>query len=371
MSIEIFKNYIDDDDISGLTTFKYARQHKKSLLKIIDTDVYSLILTCIYEHDLSKFIKSNYEWRYIQKINVSFVNFVNRGIKMTKKNLEPERMHGLTFTPAYFGILTHFLHDYDVHEIPESFVKHYESLSDKQYFIYIAKYFSNTVEDIMDDLWKDKFNSDINLKPVHLFLLFLEKYDSNIDTQCYSSTTWGKDDIYHSIRDFFYDDVNVTENNIVELSLDYLRQHKKKSSQVEDEAKERFLINVVDFFEWMRLDDQIEFWDIVISIESIRHDVLRLIEYVLFHTTSEVFIDYAFEKYDQLQSEHGVMRITFTDICLTPCTKYFFQKVATLYPHVKDSIIIRLIHHNNDMLSTVFPGLTDQDIIFALKNKFL
>jgi len=255
----------------------------------------------------------------------------------------------------------------EIFEIPESFFKQYESLKHPSYFYEISSLIDCSICDCVEDLWKPKIilNDEFKLNSIRLMISFLNKYDLDINKD---DIIFSKQEIYKRINNYF--DEDITEDNIIKHSLNYLSKNKNKGEFVADAKKENLLTNMADYFEWMIFDDQIEFWNIITSTESNNHCSLRVIERVLSHTSSIVFIDYAFDKYDKLYSEKEIIRITFKDIGLIPCTEFFFQRVVQLYPRLKDGIIILLIICNSFMLLVVFPNLTNQEIISALKNKF-
>jgi len=346
--LEVFKKFIDDDSVYvGNNIIYHVQKNKQILLEVIENDIYGLIFRTIIDNNLTEYTKSTFSWKYIQHIRRLFM----LKMELTEDDLEIDRMTGVTSDLMYFYLLRNFLKNHDVIKIPKSFIEHFECLINKEYLINIAKL----------------IYGDNSEKVIQLMILFLEKYDANIHSENIIRNINIKEDNYLGICEFInyeldnsdQDESILSEDNFVELSLEYLR-HNKLSKE-----KKVYLFKILsNYFEWMKLDEQMEFWNILSTFES---DNASIIEKILFATKSQEFNDYVFNNYVKLKTEDDTYDLI---LAKKPLSVVFLKKVVDVYPELKDSIIIHIIINTTyiSLLSLVFPDLTNQEIVFALKN---
>jgi len=381
MSLTKFKQLIDEDaDI--LTMNEYIRDNYNTLLELQydpdrhqdtslrdDTDPYTPILRCFFMRSLTHFTKTEFPWKMVQNyyLNLHFGN----DDRLTKQDLEEERMVDVHNGDFYFDILKLFLVNHEINDIPESFIKHFENI-DHCYILYLGNYIRTELFEHLSDLRQTIFPHKIASKRIELLILFLERFD-NINTNTHIEPVNTKRSLFVALKNYFFDiekqffmvnDVIITENNVIDfcfakLKDDYLNKNGKTY---------HLTVRMADYFEFMQLDQQMEFWNILMEENKVVNDT---IDSIFKHTTSDAFLNFAFDNYEPLKTEDGIYNIIMTGLELNNTTLNFYHMVLRRYPSIRSNLIIYLVIVDNYVCKRLFPDLTNQEIISIFREKFL
>jgi hypothetical protein len=348
--IRLINNNSDYD-----TIYTYVRKIPIKLSKYLDQDdPYSSILNAFFSNTLSDFSKINLPWKLIQNYNFRETD------KLTVSDLEDARILGLVNHSMYFSILYTFLKNHDIDDIPESFIKHYDLLDNR-----------NFIDDICRFIKRDKLEDGSQLKYINLLIFFLERFDITISNESHENYK-EKLDIYYILERYFelndddnpeymYHEEIITEDNIIGF---YLISIKNRDLRFENHEVYYFMTELSNYFEYMKMDEQIEYWNILIEY----YNDNDMIEILCTSTESDVFINYVFDNYDKLKSENGVYEI----ISNGKLYQYaFYQNLLSRYPQTRNTLIINLMIVSFDFCMLNFPDLTNQELHQILKNKFL
>jgi len=378
MSLAKFKQLIDqliDEDANIITIKLYIQDNKDALIELLDgTDPYIPILRCFLKTSLTDFIKTQFPWKIIQKCYFGF----DIDALLTKQDLEVERMVGVNNSQFYFNILEIFLIDHKVNEIPESFIKHYENIN-QCYMIHFADYINIVFFDHLSNLHQTIFPEKIVSQRIELLILFLERFNMK-NTNIYDVQFNTKEDLLRALIDNFYDSdhydetgeviytvdgVIVTENNVIDFCLAKLKNDDENDFLDEYDGTYDFTDVLADYFEYMRLDQQMDFWNIFIEEDK------DTIESIFYETGSDTFLNFAFDNYEPLKTEDGVYNIILTYHKLEDSTLNFYHMALQRYPSIRSNLIIYLVIVDNYVCKRLFPDLTNQEIISIFRAKFL
>jgi len=383
MSLAKFKQLIDEN-ANIITIDQYIKCNKDALIKLLDdsdrhqntsfhddTDPYVSILSCFFKTSLTDFIKTQLPWKMIQKYYFQFdINDL-----LTKQDLEVERMIDVNNSQLYFNILKIFLIDHKVNEIPESFLKHYENIN-MCYILNLpmhtnSRYFFDHLANPHQTVFLDKYI----VKQIELLILFLERFDIE-PRSAYVETFHTKEELFETLKGNFYNSqlydetreeiyevngVTVTENNVVDFCFAKLRND---LLDVNDRMN-NFIIILADYFEYMQLDQQMEFWNILIEEDKCT------IEVTFNQTTSDTFLNFSFDNYEPLKTEAGVYDIIFRGYELEDNTLNFYRIILQRYPSIRPNLIMYLIIVDNYVCNGLFPDLSNQEIVSVFRAKFL
>jgi hypothetical protein len=334
MSLQGFIQLIDDNIEFDLVQ-NYVYKYKEKLLKCLDDNhPYTTILKYFFTKNLSDFIKSNLPWKLIQNFYFNF----RKTDTLTIQDLENDRMTDVINDSMYFSILNTFLKDHEIVEIPESFIKHYELFTQCFFIDGICRFIKS-----------DRLIDDSLLKYINLLILFLDRFDINCIKHFYQIKK-DKLHIYYNLETYFelnnnsdtaymYHNEIVTQDNIIGFCLNSI---KNRDLQFGHDRIINFMNNLTNYFEYMHMDEQIEFWNILIDIKKY-YSVNDIIEFLFTSTESDIFMDYAFNNYEKLKSEHDVYEIISDGKIYQPL---FYKNVLTLYPQTRNTLIINLMFMN-------------------------
>jgi len=275
----------------------------------------------------------------------------------------------------YFNILEVFLINHEVSEISQSFIKHYENIEDS-YILHLGNYINTEVFDYLSDLRQTVFPHKMVTKRIEVLILFLERFDINRKSPSEELFNT-KEGLLEALMDNFYNNdhldetreaiysvngVTITENNVVDFCF------AKIKNDFQNENQHNFIVILADYFEYMRLDQQMEFWNILID-DTIEID--NTIESIFDQTTSDAFLNFAFDNYEPLKTENGVYDVILTGHKSEYNVLNFYHLVLQRYPSIRSNLIIYLIIIGNHIYETLFPDLTNQEIISIFRAKFL
>jgi len=336
-----------------------------------DNDLYGIILKTLFHDDMKIFVASGYPWREL--FNLKMYRFSWNDVKLCAEDLSDSRMDGCNNFDMYINILMTFLNDHECHDIPESFFDHNINYS----YLINSLLLLGTIER-SNILFKNVVNKKIITDPKYIEVLcrYFEKYHEN---HCYRLTEeLDQDIVYHAFMDishyrfdvigdilneyYSYKSLRPDKNNFIEIFFDMV---KNDTSEKNDTSKIYLDYHYVsNYFQWMTLDEQITFWNIVKDCNEKNNSVVD----VMMYSHSELFITYAFDHLPEcleiITRQIDVKRFSIT----IQFWKIFVQK----YPHLKDKIYIYLLlMTDDDSHFDVFQDSSPQDLIKMIRDNLL
>jgi len=365
---------------------QYLETHMKILSPYQHSnDLYGMILKSLITKDCHEYIKTKYPWKYVSQI-ISQMN----SIEITSDDLGIDRMEGLVDIFAYFNLVINFLETHDIHEIPESCIVYYERFDTS---------FLNVLP--------SKIVSNFNVNSIKLFSLFLTRYNRDLKNFTFSNQhhlNTEKNILFDAIRqpfEMYFDDVqhnddkktyknNIVDNdNIIEIFFDIYKSRdigaSRRRTYISLVGILNLLMNIYDkkdishnitsqeginleiifhrlqmianYFEYMRIDQQIMFWNILMNDHRVFIGLLAK------YSSSDVFITYAFEEFADLHDKSKLSKIIFQSNGQSNIIyhKPFFNLILKKFPEMKDDIIIHYVFNNLSFCFYLFPELYEGD----------
>jgi len=342
-----------------------------------DNDLYGMIIKSLITKDCHEYIKTRYPWKYVSQFIAQMYC-----IEITKDDLDSERMEDLVDIYAYFNLVVEFLESHEIHEIPESFLVFYKQ---------IDMYFFNSLASVI----KSKFT----VNSIKLFSLFLTQYNHNFKN-------FMKQDRYNPNKKMLFDTLKqvlgmhfdtkksykntvINDDNIIDLFFDIYKSHDisshhqrayvvmyeilnllidiydKKELSYNITSRQNMNLEIIfyklqtvaNYFEFMRIDQQIIFWNILIN------DYREFIGLLVKYSFSDIFITYAFNEFPDLHDKSILSKIIFqsNDRSNMIYNITFFNFVLKKFPEMKDDIIIHYVFNNLSFCFHLFPELYDGD----------
>jgi len=353
----------------------YVMINRHDLMNVTCSDIYSIIVTCIFKRDLFDFAKTNFAWHYVEMFY-----YEPNSYQVQKKDLEIERIDGLSSDMFYYKLLISFVQVNDVIDIPESFINYETTIKNKKSYVYHLRFEINKQFNVSDykKFRNDKYDSQNNMisKLCQVLILYLSIYDILV-IDLNKSYDVNKKHYFYSILDSLsrflngmelndMENKNINESNIIEIYFDICHNVLDRFQSQEMLKYRNLNYNIAEYFEYMRLDEQVIFWNILLEIENKRPN---FIFEILKASKSTVFIEYVIDNYEKLNTEDKIYDFMLDDI-VTTCP-FLFQKILQKYPLMRNNVIIYLFFVNIHLCFIVFPDLTNQELITLIKNKFL
>jgi len=368
MSFEEFKSLVDNNT-NNRRIFKHVNANRNTLKNIDENDHYAggssliasvrgdycMLLKCYLTWKLSFFLKSGFAWRYVIDYHYSF-NIDENDI-LTKEDLSLDKIEGLDSDQTYFWVLKMFLMNNEISDIPEVFLDHKDMFLG-HYITYITQWVYFSLDNVPNFRNGKTTVNDNIIKHFQVLIMFLERYDFDREkfilkhSDIQQKTLYDQLDMYLQMRNLIINQENI---------IDYCFNVTKDRPTFNNKPYNNFIINLSDYFEYMKLNEQITFWDLLYDI--------NLIDYALLHTSSNVLINFAFDKIDKLKTEDGIYDFLFNDVDLDHMALSFCQITLARYPNIKQSMILYTFITKNTLCFTLFPDLTNQEIIDLIKEK--
>jgi len=399
MSLKGFKQRLANETVQDIST--YVQQHHPKLLTFVNSDDRCgrqqsgwilqhdpciPILKCYLSHDLTSLIGTPIPWKTVQNCHFNF----SHPSRLSQEDLSEERMINVCNGLFYFNLLQTFLRNHEIEEIPKSFIDHYKFINDSFYLPVIGRIIRGNFPSRSMHL---RHNSKVkmNNKWINLMILFLEHYEIpdfsySLKMICQKRATyiyltelfddnviddsddeWDGDYVIKNPDECYYHEELITEENIVQFCFDKLQ------NDCMTEITINLTHHLANYFEYMRLDQQMDFWNMILEIDGKRNS--HLLSVVFNSCLSDVFHKFAFEHYDKLKTEQGVYEYIVNGRIDSDETGmvYFCQNALQRFPSMRSNILIYLTIYVNDfdICYKIFPEITNQELIYVLREKFM
>jgi len=357
--MDLFRQYIDKKN-NYVVIHAHLRQNRVQIIKELSDDVYSVIVRCLYQKDLQKFIELDFPWMYLQNISIDYsdVKWKASNYVLHKKDLEINRLEGMTSPDIYFKLLEMFLKSNNVQDLPESFVNYFKNL-DCNYLINLRFLFSDHTQ-----------SPAMKTKLMHVLIIFVERYDmrlNDIDIE-YSRPQDNQEYYFYQIIESinthlvsennkkYYSHQLVTPDNIMDIFFSIY-------PLIPIEWCDDTIFIVLGYFRWMKMDEQINFWNLFVMLESKSQDnIIRDVE-------SDEFMKYLFDHSDRIDTEEKIRHLVFNETPILAGSPFLYPYIIQKYPNMRNDIMVYLLTTDIGDFIETFPGITNQEVVFALREK--
>jgi hypothetical protein len=389
-----FKDVVDNFT-NAYDIFEHVRCHNDEKYDEIiacknSDDIYGAILKVIIDNDFTKFHENKYPWKYVAcrwhrstlfELNLDADDLSENRMKDLDSDYEIE---------FYFTLGVTFLKNNKIENLPMYYVDFF-----KNYRLRLNRLLSLIESEIVrvdydfdlpSELMKPKCEGNFNLEIIKMLILFIQTYSYLLQNKSISNNGYPgvyqdhpkKEHLIEMITNLFFDSLTMNEiDDSDEKPIYYYNGTKLDSDNAMsvffDLENFEFIFyhehnsytDLSDFFELMRLDEQVIFWNILVK--------RQLIESTVIESQSEVFIDHFFENLKLGNKEKLDDELFFNDNNFENVSGYFLQKYISIYPDMKDVLILHLMFKDFDNCMHLFPELSENPHVMVdiLIRKFL
>jgi len=367
MSLEEFEKIYSNRDSRCNIIIQYIKKNETVLRNINDNSVYGVILRTYLHTNMKYFVDSKYEWTYIEYRY--FEDYCWKDVILQPSDLSDERMTGMTNDFFYVTLLKMFLIYHEIEEIPQSFIDRVDRRNNDCYVL-SDLCFAITGENT--SFFKTVINKTFkNKKLIQMMSHYLPFYDEELrnDTVPYSIN---KNKIFMTLVRIFESYLNteddedddlylykskiVTEDNIIEIIFDIIKNEKYHGN----------IIALSNYFEYMKLDEQMMFWNMINTEDTYvlcdminTEDTYGLCDVVL-SSDSEIFIEYAFDNYSEFNNQNNICNI----ICSNGHHSDIFVKIfIKKFPDISNTIFMYELLLDPTLCYRMFPNLSLEEMI--------
>jgi len=374
MSLEEFTTCYQTKN--GREIYQFIEKNRENLLEIDSDDLYGVILKSNLHENVKYFAESKYPWKELAWKH-------NRlrwdDVQLQQDDLSETRMFECKSVVLYTKILQNFLQNHEIEDIPQSFLE-----LELTNVLEIFETLSHQIID-EDNVFRNILtkNTTVNKKYLHLLCYYFERYfddfmsnnshpkkcccnecqEDQVDHQSTQEKICSDiQEMLHSRFDKhedqyidYYKSVMVNETNLIEVFFDMV---KNDTGQIYEDFS-----NVSNYFEWMSLDQQLTFWDLVTS-----NDELYKVVDITVMSKSALFINFAFDHIpncyesicDRIDANFGTITLSFW--------KLFIKK----YPDAKNYVYTYMILSFNCFeYMYIFEDVSVQEMLKVMKDILL
>jgi len=381
MSLEEFTTYYQTQNNKNL--FQFVKKHRATLVQIDSDDLYGVILKSHLHESIKYFAESKYPWK---ELLIFHALEWNDDVQLQKDDLSETRMFECESVVLYTKILINFLQIHEIEDIPQSFLEHeFSNVSHLIATLSNLKIDSNiSLNKIMTK------NISVNKKYFHLFCYYFERHfdelythhhemnhrriERDIDENHELDPDFKREATCDAIKellhqrfdddddedelDYYYKSIKVDKYNIIEIFFDMV---KNNTSQIHEDY-----LTISRYFEWMSLDEQLTFWNLVCHNEEDddRYDAID----ITMMSESTTFINFAFDHlpncYESICNRNDENNDSITFL--------FWDLFVKKYPEVKNYVYtnIMLTYHHSEYMY-IFEDVSVQEMLKVLKDILL